>query len=330
MSPGYGVARGRRARHGAAPPPVQFCNSLLLSLGDGRFMELRHMRYFVAVAEALSFTKAAKNLRLAQPSLTRQVRNLENELGLRLLDRSHNRVTLTEEGRVFFLESKRLLERCADLVTTVQRMSGEDSARINIGYVANVPCSLLPGSLAAFRKLSPRVVLNLFDMNSAEQLQALDSRRIDLGFTGLPPAPSPNHCARCITHDVMVAGFPQSHPLARKPRVKISDLAAEFFIGMSAATHPGEREWLLATCRHHGFTPKILQETDGEPAAIKSVADGLGITLMPVQVSGLPHEGVVFRAFATPLTRESAVVWRTDDHSAPVTNYLRILRDMAQ
>src|SRR5436190_19963011 len=110
-------------------------------------MELRHLRYFVAVGEELSFTKAAKKLRLAQPSLTRQVQNLEGEIGVRLLDRSNNRVALTEEGRRFFSDSKMLLAMCVDSVAAVQRMNPGESTQLNIGYVANIHYGLLPVTL---------------------------------------------------------------------------------------------------------------------------------------------------------------------------------------
>src|SRR6186997_2348968 len=161
-------------------------------------MELRHLRYFVAVAEELSFTKAAEKLRLAQPSLTRQVRNLEAEIGVRLLDRSKNRVTLTDEGRLFLFDSKKVLAMCAESVAAVQRINRGESRQLNIGYVANIHYGLLPATLGAFRKLCPRVALNLFDMTSAEQFQALDGRKIDLGFVGLRPALS--------VHDLLSEG----------------------------------------------------------------------------------------------------------------------------
>ena len=118
-------------------------------------MELRHLRYFVAVAEELSFTKVAQNLRLAQPSLTRQVRNLEDEIGVLLLDRSNNRVKLTDEGRRFLFDSKKLLTMCDESVAAVQKMNQGDSSHLNIGYVANIHYGLLPATLGAFRKLCP-------------------------------------------------------------------------------------------------------------------------------------------------------------------------------
>jgi DNA-binding transcriptional LysR family regulator len=294
-------------------------------------MELRHLRYFVAVAEALSFTKAAQRLRLAQPSLTRQVRNLEDEIGVKLLDRAGNRVALTEEGQLFLFDAKKLLAMCEESVAAVQRINRGESSQLNIGYVANIHYGLLPATLGAFRKLSPRVALNLFDMTSAEQFQALDGRKIDLGFVGLPSAFSGHDLrSECVARDTIVVALPVRHPLAKRPEVKLADLAPQFFIGMSAKTHPGAREWLLETCRRAGFAAKILQEADAEPTAIKFVADGLGVALMPEQITGLPHEGVLFRPLTPPLRRESTMAWRADNPSKPLQDYIQIVKELSR
>jgi DNA-binding transcriptional LysR family regulator len=295
-----------------------------------REMELRHLRYFVAVAEELSFTKAAQKLRLAQPSLTRQVRNLESEIGVRLLERANNRVALTAEGRRFLFDSKKLLAMCAESVAAVQRMNRGESTQLNIGYVANIHYGLLPATLGAFRKLCPNVALNLFDMSSAEQFHALDGRRIDLGFVGIRPALSGHDLlSECVAHDTILVALPTRHPLAKKAKVKLDDLSPLFFIGMSAKTHPGTREWLLATCQGAGFTGRILQEADGEPMAIRFVADGLGVALMPEQIAGLPHEGVLFRPLSPALRRESTIAWRADNPSKPLMDYIQIVKDLS-
>ncbi len=294
-------------------------------------MELRHLRYFVAVAEALNFTKAAQKLGLAQPSLTRQVRNLEEEIGVQLLDRSNNRVALTEEGRVFLFDSKKLLAMCAETVATVQRMKRGESSQLNLGYVANVHYGLLPATLGAFRKLWPRVALNLFDMTSAEQYQALEGRKIDLGFVGLRPAFSGHDLlSECVAHDSVVVALATNHPLAKRTKLHLSDLASQFFIGMSAKTHPGTRQWLLQICQEAGFDARILQETDLEATAITFVADGLGVALMLEQLSGLAHKGVQFRPLTPPLRRESTIAWRADNQSKPLRDYLQIVRDLSQ
>ena len=218
------------------------------------------MRYFVAVAEAFSFTNAAKNLRLAQPSLTRQVKNLEDELGVRLLDRGNNRVTLTDEGDLFLVESKKILAMCGQSVAAVQRMKHSGRHQINIGYVAAIHHGILASTLAAFRKISPTVVLNLFDMTSAEQFEGLESRRIDLGFVGLNPAlSSDNLTFHCIAYDTILVVLPEHHPLSSETKIELTKLKDQFFVGMSAKTHPGARDWLLQTCRAAGFDAKVLQ-----------------------------------------------------------------------
>ncbi|HEY5769480.1 MAG TPA: LysR substrate-binding domain-containing protein [Terrimicrobium sp.] len=295
-----------------------------------REMELRHLRYFVAVAEELSFTKAAEKLRLAQPSITRQVRNLEAEIGVRLLDRAKNRVTLTDEGRAFLFDSKKLLAMCAESVAAVQRMNRGESSQLNIGYVANIHYGLLPATLGAFRKLCPRVALNLFDMTSAQQFEALDSHKIDLGFVGLSPALSGHDLlSERVTHDTILVALPALHPLAEKPKIKLSDLTPHFFIGMSAKTHPGAREWLIETCQSAGFAARILQEADVEPTAIKFVADGLGVAFIPEQVTALPHAGVVFRPLYPPLRRESTMAWSADNPSKPLKDYIQIVKELS-
>jgi DNA-binding transcriptional LysR family regulator len=293
-------------------------------------MELRHLRYFIAVAEALSFTKAAKKLRLAQPSLTRQVRNLEDEIGVLLLNRAHHPVTLTNEGRAFFADAKRLLAMCEDSVAAVRRMHRGESHQLNIGYVANLHYGLLPATLGAFRKLCPGIALNLFDMRSAEQLRALESRQIDLGFIGLPPPPGLQHLhSERVALDTILVALPERHPLGKKTSVKLVDLATQFFIGMSALAHPGAREWLLETCRLAGFTAKILQEADTEPTALKFVADGLGMARLPEQITELPHEGVVFRPLAPPLLRASTIAWLPENTSQPLQDYIQIVKDLS-
>ncbi len=295
-----------------------------------RQMELRHLRYFVAVAEELSFTKAAAKLRLAQPSLTRQVRNLEDEIGVKLLDRSNNRVALTEEGRLFLFDAKKLLAMCAESIAAVQRRKRGENSDLNIGYVANIHYGLLPATLGAFRKLHPGVALNLFDMTSAEQFQALDGRKIDLGFVGLLPALSGHaFLSECVAHDTMLVALPVRHPLAKNPKVKFTDLAPQFFVVMSAKTHPGAREWLAETCTGAGFAGRILQEADTEPTMIQFVADGLGVALMPEQITGLPHEGVVFRPLVPALLRESTIAWRADNPSKPLKDYIQIVKELS-
>ena len=220
---------------------------------------------------------------------------------------------------------------CAESVAAVQRMNRGESAQLNIGYIANIHYGLLPATLGAFRKLYPRVALNLFDMTSAEQFLALEGHKIDLGFIGLRPALSGHALlAEGVAHDTMLVALPTDHPLAKRARLKLADLAPQFFIGMSAKTHPGAREWLLETCESAGFAGKTLQAADVEPTAIRFVADGLGVAFMPGQITGLPHEGVVFRPLTPPLRRESTIAWRADNPSQPLQDYIQIVKDLSR
>jgi DNA-binding transcriptional LysR family regulator len=294
-------------------------------------MELRHLRYFVAVAEALSFTKAAEKLRLAQPSLTRQVRNLEEEIGVRLLNRANNRVVLTEEGSLFLSDARKVLSMCADSIAAVQQLNRGVNSRLNIGYIANLHPHLLPGALAAYRKLYPKVELNLFDMERSEQFQALESHKIDLGFVDVYQISScQDMLSACVALEPIHVAFPVRHPLAKEPKIKLADLAPLFFVAMAPKTHPGARAWLIEIFKTDGFTVNILQEADNKAAAIQFVADGLGVALIPEQITKLSHEGVVFRPLSPPLFRESRVVWRADNLSKPLQDFVHIARDLSR
>src|SRR6266700_3858927 len=240
-------------------------------------MELRHLRYFVAVAENLKFIKAGAKLNLAQPSLTRQIHNLEGEIGVRLLNRSKSQVALTEEGRSFLVDARRILALATESVLAVQRLSRGEIGQLNIAYLSNFDFELLPETLRAFRKSFPHIALNLFDMTPAEQFRALEARKIDLGFVGLPP-PAANRDLQweSIARHRTVVVLPEKHPLAQNRRINLRELKTMFFVGMSEKTHPGFGNWLSETCRPAGFTPRILQEAELEPALMTFVADGLG------------------------------------------------------
>jgi DNA-binding transcriptional LysR family regulator len=265
-------------------------------------MELRHLRYFVAVADEMNFTRAAEKLRLAQPSLTRQIHNLEAELGVQLLDRTKNQVSLTQEGTSFLVDARRLVALSLESMKSVQRVSRGESGQLNLGYLVRFNFGLLPTTLASFYLACPNMAANLFDMSPAEQLSALEARRIDLGFMGLrPPATSKNMKSlqwECVAQHPVVVVLPENHPLAAKQSIKIAELRTQFFVAMSEKTYPGSRDWLAGMCKEAAFTPRILQDVELESGLMTFVADGLGVTLAREQIQKLPHPGVVFRPLA--------------------------------
>ena len=292
-------------------------------------MELRHLRYFVAVAEALNFTKAAAKLHLAQPSLTRQIHNLEEELGVRLLSRSKTHVALTEEGRSFLDDARRILALATESILAVQRLSRGETGQLNIAYLPNFDFGLLPETLRAFRQAFPHIALNLFDMTPAEQLRALEARKIDLGFVGLPPPATVGGVQwESIARHRTIVVLPAKHPLARKRHVNLRELETMFFVGMSEKTHPGFREWLNQTCQEAGFTPRVLQDADLEPALMTFVAEGLGVTLAREHIKKLPHPGVAFRPLSPPLKSDYCIAWNRNNDSRALQQYIEIVKHL--
>jgi DNA-binding transcriptional LysR family regulator len=294
-------------------------------------MELRHLRYFAAVAEDLNFTKAAAKLHLAQPSLTRQIHKLEGELGVRLLNRSKSQVGLTEEGRSFLVDARRILALATESILAVQRLGRGETGQLNIAYLSNFDFELLPETLRAFRHALPHIALNLFDMTPAEQLRALEARKIDLGFVGLrPPAAASGLQWESIARHRIVVLLPANHPLARKRQVKLGELETMFFVGMSEKTHPGFRDWLNGTCQQAGFTPRVLQDAELEPALMTFVAEGLGVTLAREHIKRLPHPGVAFRPLAPPLRSDYCVAWSRNNDSRALQQYIDIVKTIRQ
>ena len=290
-------------------------------------MELRHLRYFVAVAEHLNFTKAAAKLHLAQPSLTRQIHNLEEEIGVRLLNRTKSHVALTEGGRSFLTDARRILALATESILAVQRLGRGETGELNIAYLPNFDFELLPETLRAFRQAFPHIALNLFDMPPAEQFRALDARKIDLGFVGLPPPAAANalHWESIARHRTVVV-LPAKHRLARKRQVSLAELETMFFVGMSERTHPGFRNWLNHVCQQVGFTPRVLQDAELEAALMTFVAEGLGVSLAREHIKKLPHPGVVFRPLVPPIHSDYCIAWNPANELRALHQYIEIVK----
>ncbi len=293
-------------------------------------MELRHLRDFVAVADELSFTRAAKKLHVAQPSLTQQIKLLEEELGVRLLDRIKGRVSLTEAGKVFLVASRRVIALSEESVQAVQRFNRNETKQLRIGYVASLHYHLLPATLAAFQRAHPEIALNLFDMTCAQQLEALEAGKVDLGFIGLRESlTGTNFQAEAIALYEILVALPKAHPLSKKPKIDLKELESYFFVGMSERHYPGWGEWMRRIVSEAGFTPRTLQEADGPLAVLAFVAAGLGAALLPEQVKLIAHPGVAFRPLKPTVKVESCIAWKSDNTSKPLGRYVEILKQAA-
>jgi len=290
-------------------------------------VELRHLRDFVAVADELSFTRAAKKLHISQPSLTQQIKLLEQELGVRLLNRIKGRISITESGKGFLEDSRRVLALSEDSVRAVRHFNRNEARQLKIGYVASLHYHLLPATLAAFQRAYPEVALNLFDMTCGQQLEALATDKIDLGFIGLRVSlAGTNLQAEAIAHYEILVALPKAHPLSKKPKINLKELESHFFVGMSERNYPGWGEWMRRTVSQAGFTPRTLQEADGPLAVLAFVAAGLGAALLPEQIKLLAHPGVAFRPLKPVVKVESYIAWRSDNTSKPLDRYVEILK----
>ena len=291
-------------------------------------MELRHLRYFVAVADELSITKAARILRLAQPSLTRQIQSLEEELHVMLFRREKKRLALTDDGEFFLGRARRLLSQVELDIDDLRSHSKGETSPLKIGYMLDMQYDLLPITLSTFRKVWPQVTLNLIEMTAAEQIQALHKNKIHIGFVREPGIPSLTGLqGEPITQCKMMAVLPDTYSQKAKGRLGLKDLAGESFISLSEEDYPGTREWLNRVCRDAGFTPKITHESNSTSTLIHLVALGMGTALLPESCMRLPHEGAEFHPLNEVVHSRTLLLWRKENFSHPLQHYIRIVSD---
>jgi LysR family hca operon transcriptional activator len=292
-------------------------------------MELRHLRYFVAVADELSFTKGAEKLRIAQPSMTRQIRDLEEELGVRLLDRTKKKVTLTREGEFFLERAKRLLGFGAEMVRSVHELDHKASQVVNIGYVANPFHRLLPDSLTAFEKQFPDISINLFGMPPPEQISAVADGKLDIGFVGLLDSMQHSDLQFLpVASYPGVALLPKASSQAKRKIVNLKDVAQTSFITLSDKCYPGYSRWFTETCGQVGIKGKILQVLDSDSALIQAVRSGLGIALLPEQIRDVPHENILIKNVTPSVAFSSTIVWKKNNSSPALKAYLQTMTSM--
>lgn len=291
-------------------------------------MDLRHLRYFLAVAEELHFTRAAERLHIAQPPLSQQIHALEEELGVVLFERNRRRVALTEAGKRFLVGVRTVLAETERMVDETRRTARGEIGELRVGYSASLPfTSLLPRVLHDYRQQHPEVELTLSSLFSAEQYDALLAERLDIGllrFSGLDvPAGIALHE---ISRDVLRVVIHESHPLARQSQIALAQLKDEGFItyphDVGARFNVHERQLCLAA----GFEPKVVQETREATTQIGLVAAGFGVALLPAPLECVHIDGVRY----VPLSDETAYVilaaaTRRGCSSQMVNDFMQIL-----
>lgn len=296
-------------------------------------MELRHLRYFVAVAEELHFGRAAERLHIAQPPLSRQIRDLERELGTSLFVRNARGIELTPAGQAFLPEARLTLAQAERAQRTAERAARGETGRLRVGFVdAATYAGILPDVLAFFRMHLPSIGLSLFEMDLPQQADALRDGRIDLGIVQNPP-PDAERWLRVETvfHDPMIAALPRGHRLASRHRLALAALAEEAFVLFPRTVAPLLYDDVIARCRAAHFSPRIAQEAVGWHTVVSLVSAGVGIALVPKSLSVQRQPGVVFRAVHDLRTEmELSAIWRRDERSPVRERFLTTLKTVGK
>jgi len=288
-------------------------------------MELRHLRYFVAVAEELHFSRAAARLRIAQPPLSQQIRHLEHELGVALFERTRRHVELTAAGRAFLEESRRMLAQAERAARIAQRVGGGEIGQLAIGFVPSADLDLLPRVLRVFGARFPDVELELQTLLPAAQVDALLGGAIQVGIVRMPLA-GRGLVVEPIESEPLVAVLPAKHRLARRSEIELADLAGDTILMFPRHVAPGYYDVLISACRGAGFTPRVVHPGSMQ-TNLALVSAGMGVSLLPASIRNLRRTGVVHRPLAPPVpTVELAVVWRRDERSPVVTAFLEVVR----
>ncbi len=287
-------------------------------------MELRHLRYFVAVAEELHFGRAAERLHIAQPPLSQQIKQLETELGFELFYRTRRSVELTAAGAVFLDSVQEIFLQLERAIATGRRTSRGEEGKLVIGFVSSAAYNVLPSLLQRFRAQFPGIDLTLRELTTNVQVQRLQENRLDIGFVR-PPLAAPDLAQEEILREPLVVALAEKHPLARRKRVAIAHLATESFLLFPRPLAPGLYDQIIGLCQQGGFSPQIVQEAVQMQTIVSLVAAEIGVALVPESLQNLRRVGVVYR----PLKERGpetviSLVWRKGDLSPTVAQFLAI------
>jgi len=289
-------------------------------------MELRHLRYFVAVAEELHFGRAARRLNLAQPPLSQQILSLEEELEVKLFIRTSRRVDLTMEGRLFLDHARRVLAQAREAVETVKSAGRGDRGNLAIGYVTSAVYMLVPAILKEFHHERPAVELRCFEMNAARQIHALKQREIDVGVLRTSII-DPTLALVKLLREPLVLALPTGHPLAKRQRLRLRAFAQEAFVVVPQIHSPAFFNAVIESCRRSGFAPHITQEATEGHTILALVAAGLGVALVPATLKAWTRPGVVFRDLPGQTAEvDLLLASRRDDPSVLVSRFIKIAR----
>jgi DNA-binding transcriptional LysR family regulator len=288
-------------------------------------MELRHLRYFVAVAEERNFTRAAQRLNMAQPPLSRQIQQLEEILEVQLFQRDSRPLKLTETGKFFYAHAVQLLAQTSELESMTRRV-GNIERSLSVGFVGSTLYGMLPKIIRRFRDENATVELSLHEMSTMDQIRALKDGQIDVGF-GRIRHEDANIRRVILREEKMIVAFPEGHPLSQaKPILALSDLANETLIVFPKAPRPSYADQVLSAFEDRGLKPRRIYEVRELQIALGLVAAGEGITVVPSSVYGLKREDVSYKELDDPtLVSPIIMSMRMLDESRDIQELLALI-----
>ncbi|ANE44145.1 LysR family transcriptional regulator [Deinococcus puniceus] len=272
-------------------------------------MELRHLRHFVALAEEENFGRAAERVFVVQQALSNSIKNLEDEVGVPLVLRTTRRVQLTPAGREFLEGARLTLAQATQTVERTRRAARGEVGRLTVGFVSGLAFGGLPEIVRKFRELYPNVSVDLRELTAQEQEAALRGGQVDVGLM-LLPVRDPNLDSRALWRQPLVAALPSGHALARKRKLKISDLAGEPFVFFPRQLRATYFDQVMRWCAGAGFTPNVTQEAIEIPTLLSLVAAGVGVFLPIAFFERLALPGVVYRPVDGAPVVEIVAVWQ--------------------
>jgi DNA-binding transcriptional LysR family regulator len=300
-------------------------------------MELRHLRYFVAVAEEGHVTRAAERLGIQQPPLSLQIRALERELGTQLFRRKPRGMELTAAGRTFLTDAQAILAQVDHAFTATRRTARGEEGRIAIGFTSSAPFHpFVPQVIRLFRETFPRVALTLEESGTSELVDALRAERLDGVFIRSSAADLAGLAVHHLLDEEMLAALPAAHPLTAKSDpakpLLLATLSDEPFVLYRRLAGPGFYDTIISACREAGFSPAVVQEAPRILSTLNLVAAGLGISIVPASLQRLQMDGVVFRRLKATrkLVAPLSLALRRGEASAAVRRFADLVRKTAK
>src|SRR5918995_1337055 len=293
-------------------------------------MDLRQLRYFVAVAEERHFGRAAQRLHMSQPPLSMQIKALERELGIELLERTSRRVALTDAGRAFLERAKTILGAVEEAREVARGAEQGTRGRLEVGFISSATLSLLPPSIRLFRERFGGVELELKELTSAQQIDALYEGGIRVGLVRLPLR-APGIRFEPVLEERLVVALPSGHALEALDRVSLETIADLPLIFFTRQLIPGFHAQIVELFQRVGAFPKIAQHAVHLQTIVGLVASGVGIAILPSSAERVSREGVVYRALDVPdATSWMGLAWVEGDESKLVKNFVRTVREVAE